>query len=208
MIRTDYLVAADAAAELLAAPELARAWLRPSALAHYTVAGLAGHLAGQIFFAERALAEPPGDAELIDIVTYYDRVAWRHAGHDEPEHVRIREGSARLAADGPTALAERAADAVRRLPAMLAAEPEDRLVQLSLWDWRLRLDDFLLGRTMELLVHIDDLAVSIGVPTPEPARPDATLALLTTLAARQHGATALLRALTRAERAPATIAAF
>ncbi len=77
MIRTDYLVAAEAAAELLAAPELARAWERPSALAHYTVAGLAGHLAGQIFFAEVALAQPLGDADPIDIITYYDRVAWR-----------------------------------------------------------------------------------------------------------------------------------
>ncbi len=91
---------------------------------------------------------------------------------------------------------------------MLAAEPEDRLIQLSTWDWSLRLDDFLLSRTMELLVHIDDLAVSIGVPTPQPARPDATLALLTTLAAQRHGATALLRALTRTERAPATITVF
>ena len=39
-------------------------------------------------------------------------------------------------------------------------------------------------------------------------RADAVLALLTRLAARRHGPAAVLRALSRAERAPATIAAI
>ena len=76
--------------------------------------------------------------------------------------------------------------------------------------WALRLDDFLTTRMMEIAVHSDDLACSAGVPTPQ--LPDAVLdpvfALLSRLAARRHGAPALLRALTRAERAPATVAAF
>ncbi|MDQ3879299.1 MAG: hypothetical protein M3290_13275, partial [Actinomycetota bacterium] len=53
-----------------------------------------------------------------------------------------------------------------------------------------------------LLVHTDDLAVSIGVPTPEP-RPeaaDAAIANLVSVARRRHGDTAVLRALTRRER--------
>jgi hypothetical protein len=37
---------------------------------------------------------------------------------------------------------------------------------------------------------------------------DPVFALLTRLAVRRHGPTALLRALSRSERAPATIAAF
>jgi hypothetical protein len=37
---------------------------------------------------------------------------------------------------------------------------------------------------------------------------DTVLTLLTRLAARRHGPAAVLRALSRAERAPATIAAF
>jgi hypothetical protein len=63
---------------------------------------------------------------------------------------------------------------------------------------------------MEIAVHGDDLAVSVDVPTP--AFPDEVfapvVALLTGLAARRHGQAALLRALSRSERAPATVSAL
>jgi hypothetical protein len=63
---------------------------------------------------------------------------------------------------------------------------------------------------MELAVHSDDLAVSVGLPTPPlpPGAVDTVVDLLTRLAVRRHGPTSVLRALSRAERAPATIAAF
>jgi hypothetical protein len=63
---------------------------------------------------------------------------------------------------------------------------------------------------LEIVIHIDDLAVSVQVkPPPLPDEATATvLALLTSLAARRHGTAAVLRALSRQERAPATIAAF
>lgn len=74
----------------------------------------------------------------------------------------------------------------------------------------LRLDDLLTNRMMELIVHLDDLAVSVGVPTPglPVAATDAVIGVLAQLAARRHGPAAVYRALTRAERAPATTAAF
>ena len=76
--------------------------------------------------------------------------------------------------------------------------------------WALTLDDFLTTRTMELAVHLDDLAVSVGHPAPD--LPDAAfepvLTLLARLAARRHGQAAMLRALARSERAPAAINAI
>jgi hypothetical protein len=76
--------------------------------------------------------------------------------------------------------------------------------------WALTLDDFLTTRTMELAVHMDDLAVSVGLAAP--GLPDdafdPVLMLLSRLAARRHGQAALLRALARAERAPAAINAI
>jgi len=84
-------------------------------------------------------------------------------------------------------------------------------VRIPLWGpWSLRLDDLLITRMMELAVHADDLAVSVGIPTPELPRSavDTVVDLLSRLAVRRHGATAVLRALSRAERAPATIAAI
>jgi hypothetical protein len=76
--------------------------------------------------------------------------------------------------------------------------------------WSLTLEDFLITRMLEIVIHSDDLAVSVHVaPSPLPEEPTAVvLALLTRPAARRHGAAAVLRALSRQERAPATIAAF
>jgi hypothetical protein len=72
------------------------------------------------------------------------------------------------------------------------------------------LEDMLVTRMMELAVHSDDLAVSLGVPTP--AFPDSAMQvvidLLTRLALRRHGQIPVLRALSRSERSPASIAAF
>ena len=74
----------------------------------------------------------------------------------------------------------------------------------------LRLDDLLITRMMELAVHSDDLAVSVGTATPalRQSAVDTVIDLLSRLAVRRHGPTAVLRALSRAERSPATIAAF
>jgi hypothetical protein len=55
-----------------------------------------------------------------------------------------------------------------------------------------------------------DLAASVGLPTPEFAGPavETVIDVLSRLAVQRHGATAVVRALSRAERAPATIAAI
>ena len=76
--------------------------------------------------------------------------------------------------------------------------------------WALSLGDFLVTRMLELAVHQDDLAVSVGLATPDLPDPafDPVLVLLARLAARRHGQAALLRALARAERAPAAINAI
>lgn len=105
-----------------------------------------------------------------------------------------------------TGVTEALAELRRRLP----TEPADRLVRAPWMTWSLTLDDFLLTRMLEISVHCDDLAVSVGVPTPPlpAAVTQPVLDLLCRLAVRRHGSTAVLRALSRAERAPATIAAI
>jgi hypothetical protein len=208
--RRAYTQAAGAAALLLAHPAVASSWDQPSALEHYAVSGLAGHLAGQIFFAENALAQPEPATEPISLMDYYDRVDWIRSGPDSDPHLRIRSGSEMLAVNGAAALAARAHAAVARLPEILAATPVLRRVQLPSWQWALTFDDFLHSRLIELAVHIDDLAVSVDLPAPPlpPQVTDPVLDLLTKLATRTHGVAPLLRALTRSERAPASIAAF
>ncbi len=76
--------------------------------------------------------------------------------------------------------------------------------------WPLTLADLLITRMMEIAVHDDDLACSVGRPTP--ALPDevtdTVVVLLARLAVRRHGPVTVVRAFSRAERAPATVAAF
>jgi hypothetical protein len=96
------------------------------------------------------------------------------------------------------------------LPALLDATAPDRPVLIPWQGWSLTRDDFLVTRMMEITVHSDDLAASVGVTAP--TLPDEVLgpvlAVLTRLAVRRHGQSAVVAALSRAERAPARINAF
>jgi hypothetical protein len=174
------------------------------------VRGLAGHLAFQILAIPRIVAAPLPSEPTISLVEHYQRVAWVGADLDEEINVSIRAGGEQEAAGGPAALVAQVDSMLAEMSKGLAAEP-NRPVRIALWGpWSLTLDDMLIARTMELVVHSDDLAVSVGIPTPEfPAGPfNTVLDLLSRLAVARHGQPAVLRALSRAERAPDTIVAF
>lgn len=209
-IRQAYLRVAESTAALLRTPALADRWDDPSALAQFPVSGLAGHLAWQILCVPVLLADAPPAEPPVTVLDHYAKSAWVDASIDDEINVGIRRRGDELAGDGPAALADRVDATVAQLRTALAAEPADRVVRARWTTWSLTLDDFLLTRMMELAVHGDDLAVSVDVPTPPlPAEVhQPVLGLLCALSARRHGATAVLRALSRAERAPATIAAF
>jgi hypothetical protein len=209
-IRDAYLVAAASTADLLRDPAVAGSWGSPSALTGFSVGGLAAHLAAQVLFVPGTLERPRPDDDPVSLLGHYERVQWIGAGLDEDVNVAIRRGGEDAAADGPDRLAARVDAAVQRLREVLPAEPSDRRVSPPAGPWGLLLDDFLVTRMMEIAVHSDDLACSVHMPTPDlpPTVLDPVFALLTQLAVRRHGASALLRALSRAERAPETIAAF
>ncbi|MCT9929868.1 maleylpyruvate isomerase N-terminal domain-containing protein [Planotetraspora sp. A-T 1434] len=209
-IKDDFLIAARSAANLLREPAVAAAWSRPSALPEFSVGGLAGHLAYQVLAVQEALAEPVPKEQTITLLEHYGQVRWVGAAIDDEANVRIRDGGEELAAEGPAALAARVDSTIEDLTDGLVSAA-DRPVRIPLWGpWSLTLDDLLITRVMELAVHSDDLAVSVDIATP--ALPqgavDTVIDLLSRLAVRRHGPTAVLRALSRAERAPDTIAAF
>jgi hypothetical protein len=205
-----YLAAAGQAAELLRKPEVAAAWDEPSALAEMTVGGLSGHLAYQIFSVGATLAEPASDEPPIPLLDHYARAAWIGAPLDSEVNTGIRARGEGIAAEGVRALSDEAASALAEQRVQLAERGAEEAVYLPQTGWALRLGDFLTTRTMELAVHMDDLAVSVGrdpAQLPDSAF-DPVLVLLARLAARRHGQAALLRALARAERAPAAINAI
>ncbi|MCW6007263.1 maleylpyruvate isomerase N-terminal domain-containing protein [Micromonospora sp. CPCC 205371] len=209
-VRAAFLAAARSAATLLAEPAVAVAWHRPSALAKFPVFELAGHLLNQVLTPREVLAGPVPEDTPLSVLEHYDRTATATVDIDDPDNVGVRAGGAERAAGGHQDVAGQAAAELGPVREQLAAEPADRVVYLPWRSWSLTLDDFLLTRTIEIAVHNDDLAVSVGVPTPTlPASTqDLVLQTLVRVATRRHGATALLRALSRSERAPDTISVF
>lgn len=208
MIRTAYLDAAAVAAALLREPILAERWDAPSALPDFSTGGLARHLANQVTHVVTLLAGPPARS-AVPVLEHYTRNTWLTSGVDSEANVGIRRrGEQDAAATTAAELADAVDAALEVLRTQVPAQPADRLVDFG--PWGLSVNDVLLTRTMELVVHVDDLAVSLGVPTP--AMPDAaneaTIDLLSRVAAWRHGALSVVRALARQERAPASIAAL
>jgi hypothetical protein len=210
MTRRAFLEAAAAAADLLAEPAVSASWDAPSALRGLSVRGLSGHLARQIFHVMRVLAQGPSDEQPTTLLEHYVRSDWRDADVDDDSNAGIRRDAEREATEGPEALATQARLAVDDLRRVLPVQPADLVVYLPWGPWALSLDDFLTTRMLEIAVHNDDLAVSVDVDTPvlPAAVIDPVVSLLARLAVQRHGAPAVLRALSRAERAPATIAAI
>jgi hypothetical protein len=208
-VRETYLRAAQVAVALLSSPQVAAAWSEPSALDKMTVGAVAAHLARQIHNVPVVLSQHPGEP-VIGVLDHYARSAWVGADLDAEANQVTRRNAEVSASDGPAALASQTAALLAHLPEVLAAEPRGRIVSLPWASWSMTLDDFLVTRLLEITVHNDDLACSVGLPTlalPEDAT-DMVLTVLWQVAVRRHGVTAVLRALTRSERAPQSIAAF
>lgn len=205
-----FLQAAAVVAPLLRSEVLAERWSTPSALPEFQVSGLAGHLARAVFNVEAYLAaELPEGRTPMDAVAYFLNVGDPDAPLDEYVKRRIRELGEQDAGTSAADLAERFDAARSRLAVRLAQEKPDRLV-LMFGHSLLPLDQALITRLVEMVVHLDDLAVSLEVPTP--AVPDAVEDLVVSTLARiarvRRGGLPVIRALSRRERGPYLIAAF
>ena len=197
--RTIFLEAAVTAVELLGRPELAAQWDSPSALAELRTAGLAGHLLRGILTVEHYLDEAQPSEPPISAAAYYSSLGLS-PDPDDPTNRQVRERGELEAGAGAVDLALRASLATDRLLARLPAEPPERCVRV-IGGLVLRLDDYLATRVVELCLHFDDLAVSLGLEVELPAQA-AELAIETLLdvARSRHGDLAVLRALARRER--------
>jgi hypothetical protein len=85
---------------------------------------------------------------------------------------------------------------------LLSAGTARDVILIPWQGWSLRRDDFLLTRMLEIVVHADDLAISLDIPTPEfPAEVFTPVRdLLMSLAVKRHGQSAVISALTRSDR--------
>jgi Mycothiol maleylpyruvate isomerase N-terminal domain len=191
--------AAAAAAGLLARPEVEQHWGEPSVLAHFQVSGLAGHLLRAMTTIETYLGSAPPGEPAISAAEYFVRIA--SSDIDSPANQAIRARGLEMAAGGPAAVAEAARAAYERLTARLPEENPGRHVQVA-GGLVLTLSEYLRTRMVELIVHGDDLAASVGLAF-GPLSPDLggiVIGTLVDVARVRHGDLAVLRALTRRER--------
>lgn len=152
-------------------PGVADAWHYDSVLEGQTIGSLAGHLARSSVWAVSDYldaAPPDGPVDFETAAEYFAVVASALTSHD---HASIRDRGAAIAADGHQVVVARLANHLAELTRRLAIEPADRLVAVFAGKV-MRLDDYLWTRLVEQVVHLDDLANSLGID-PWPNAPDA-----------------------------------
>jgi hypothetical protein len=197
-IRSAFLASYEAIRPLIASDELERRWNDESCLENSTVKGLAGHLvrAGMAPFAY--LEAPPPAVPPVPAPHYYGTVLSRMTAAD---HAEVPARGEAVAGDEATALHTTYDDAVARAREILPSVPDDRVISVYM-EVPLRFDDYLIVRIVEILVHTDDLAVSLDLDAPEAPSQAMNLAIdhLVAVAREQQGDRAVLIGLTRRER--------
>lgn len=205
----NYLSTATIAGALLSHSSVAAAWAEPSALDSWPVSGLAGHLARAVFTVEWHRAEPvQAGAALFDVIEYYASVPNEDLEPRSTVSATIRDRGLESAGQDQSDLVVRYNSALARLATALPDADLDRPVMT--FGRLLTLRDCLRARQLELVVHTDDLAVSVDLPSPQfpDVVTDDVIAILGAVAGRRRGAHAVVRALARSERVSGTISAF
>ena len=206
-----FVTTARTVADQLTSDGVRERWDDESSCAGMTVGGLAFHLAAQAGRSAEILSTPDADpSDVIAIEEHYRRAAWANTGLDDEANVGIRTSADEEADAGFDALCAKVAADLDALPEVLGTRSADDPVLIPWQGWALTAHDFLVTRLMEMLVHSDDLAASLDEPTPQ--FPDEAvrlvLGLLSSVAVERHGQTAVVRALSRPQRAPDSVSAF
>lgn len=145
------------------------AWTEPSVLEDQSVGSLAGHLARTgTWIVDEFLGagEPEGPVDFADVATFYATLL---PIGDDPIHQGIRDRGAALAEQGAVALAATIDERMPAVEAALRSLPADRKLTVTGGNV-MTLEQYLVTRIVEQVVHLDDLARSVGRgPWPLPA---------------------------------------
>ena len=155
-----FLDAASTALHVLERPELAERWRQDSVLPQLGAAALAGHLVRGMTTVEQYLDGPEPAGAGFSAARYFHTVI-RSADINDPAHQAIRDRGAEAAAGGPAALAGDAGAALGRLSSRLAGVGAGRRLRVA-GGLVMTLDEYLRTRVVELVIHADDLAASLG----------------------------------------------
>lgn len=196
-----FLAGARVVSAAVADPAVAQHWDRPSVLEDQRVGGLAGHLArGAVWVVGDYLdAGPPdGTEHAVDFASAADYFATLMSEASPDDHRAIRARGADLAAAGHDALVHMLRDRLEALEPRLRSVEAGLLVSV-IGGRVMALDDYLITRIVEQVVHVDDLARSVDHDPWLLPSGAAELAVTVGIdvARCRSGATALVRALYR-----------
>lgn len=200
IVRELFLANASVVLSALSDPRVADAWNQESVLEDQTIGALAGHLArGSVWVVSDYLeAEAPdGPVDFETAAEYFAAVATTLTNGD---HASIRQRGSAIAADGHEMVVAQLTTRLVELKEVLSSQDVDRLV--TVFAGRvMRLDDYLWTRLVEQIVHLDDLARSLGIE-PWPNAPDAEALVISCgaeIGRQRFGGAAMIRALFRSE---------
>ncbi len=192
--------------DLVATEQVRAAWYEASALEGMSVGAVAVHgltaLDDILLHCERP---EPATARLLGVVEYY-RAARLNRREDLAleGHAFIRRLGEQQAAAGPDVVLKQKHAALDQLRWTLPAQDPDKHVYLPRQPPMAgSLAMMVANRTIELIAHMDDVAVSVGLPTPpiDPRAAAMALSVLVSVARKVNGDLPLIRAMARQERA-------
>jgi len=169
---------------VLATDAVGSAWSDASILPEMTVGDVAGHLLAVLIVFDRRyqLTAPPEMIAADSVGGGYATVRLAHASDLAlPPFSIPREGGRRVAARGHAAAVEQFGNLLAGLDARLRDDDPDRALLVG-DDAATTLRAFTITRIVELVVHADDLAESVGATIPPPT-PDASELVIGTLVA-------------------------
>lgn len=201
-----FIQACDLAVRVMDDDAVATRWREPSVLHGLTVGGLAAHMYAAIRRFEVALDEDlPGSPTVLELQDFYGLNRVHDPGDvDLGWHPLLRDDAERRAARGAELVLRRFADVVSRTKRRLEDESPQRLIPVwTVPDGATHLEVYVATRVVELVVHSDDLAVSVDHPSLLVPRDAASTAInaFIEMARQRIGDVAVIRAFARSERA-------
>ena len=205
--------AAGAFADIVDRPEVGQAWGEPSALEGLTVGAIVGHINAGVGWLG-PLLDAPVQPDLrpsprTDVLAFVHglKIGPEGAGRHPVLHDMVHDQAERAARHGWESNRDKFRGLVERLTARLEGQSDDRLLDLRpTVPIVVRLGDWLPTRVLELVVHGDDLATSVGIEAPlRESAATVTIDVMLAIARAVHGDVAVVRALARRERASTAV---